>query len=67
MGVLGVEIVAGVIATFFVIGIVCGVLLALALAVFRGGRFDRASRRDWKNAPGPDDDDLPPRWPGRRG
>jgi hypothetical protein len=30
MGIIGVEIVAGVIATFFVIGIVCGVNLVMA-------------------------------------
>jgi hypothetical protein len=52
MGVTGVEIVAGVIATFFVIGIVCGVNLVMALL--------------WKKPSGPDDY-HPPRSPGRRG
>ncbi len=45
MGVLGVEIVVGVLATFFVIGIVGGVLLVFALPLLRGGRFGRARRR----------------------
>jgi hypothetical protein len=39
MGVVGVEIVAGVFATFFVIGIVGGVLLVCASPVFRRGRW----------------------------
>jgi hypothetical protein len=39
MGVVGVKVVAGVFATFFVIAIARGVLLVCALRVFRGGRW----------------------------
>jgi hypothetical protein len=42
MGMVGIEVVAGVLATFFVIGIVGGVILVRAL-VFRAGR--RRGRR----------------------
>jgi hypothetical protein len=39
MGFVGVEVMVGVFATFFVIGVVGGVLLVCALRVFRGGRW----------------------------
>jgi hypothetical protein len=39
MDMVYVEVVVGVFATFFVIGIVGGVLLVCALRVFRGGRW----------------------------
>jgi hypothetical protein len=39
MDMVYVEVVVGVFATFFVIGIVVGVLLVCALRVFGGGRW----------------------------
>jgi hypothetical protein len=83
----GFEVVAGVIAAFFFIGIGVGVLLVIALPALgrrRGAReigWHGDSRRQyglppdyggndgpgWEEPPGPDDDDNPPRWPGRRG
>jgi hypothetical protein len=51
MSFIGVVIMAGAIATCFVIGIVCGVLLVLAVPL--------------KRPPGPHRDGLPP-WPRRR-
>jgi len=77
----GVEVVASVIAAFFVIGIGIGVLLVITLPAFRrrrdaGGvgwegdyrrrpRYDDA--RGWEEPPGSAGDDTRPRWPGRRG
>jgi hypothetical protein len=52
MSFIGVVIVAGAIATCFVIGIVCGVLLVMAVPL--------------KRPPGPGRDGPPP-WPRRRG
>jgi hypothetical protein len=52
MSFIGVVIVAGAIATCFVIGIVGGVLLVMAVPL--------------KRPPGPRRDGPPP-WPGRRG
>jgi hypothetical protein len=82
----GFEIVAGVIAAFFAIGIGVGVLLVIALPALsrrRGtrdiGREDNYrryglppgygddDRPGWQEPPGPDDDESPPPWPGRRG
>lgn len=58
----GIEVLASVIAGFFVIGIAVGVLLVVA-------RPARRRRRDarvigWEEPPGPEDYDTPPRWPG---
>jgi len=39
MGMVALEVVAGVLATIFVIGIVVGVLLVCGLRVFHGGRW----------------------------
>lgn len=77
----GFELVAGVIAVFFCCGIVLGVLAVISLGQGgrgRGRRHRRLDRYDkertdplgrygWEEPPGPEDDDNPPRWPGRRG
>jgi hypothetical protein len=83
----GFEVVAGVIAAFFVIGIGVGVLLVVAMPALRRRRGARDIGREdyyrypyglppgyggndgpgWQEPPVPDDDDLTPRWPGRRG
>ena len=66
----GFEIVAIVIAVFFVIGIAVGVLLVIALPLLRAARLNRRDRRRYKNGDNwwklaPEDDDRrPPRWPG---
>jgi MFS superfamily sulfate permease-like transporter len=66
----GFEIVAIVIAVFFVIGIAVGMLLVIALPLLRSVRLNRRNRRRYKNGdnwwkPASDDDDRrPPRWPG---
>jgi hypothetical protein len=52
MSFIGVVIVAGAVATCFIIGIVCGVLLVMAVPL--------------KRPPGPHRDGPPP-WPRRRG
>jgi hypothetical protein len=61
----GFEVVASVIAAFFVIGIGVGVLLVIALPVLRRRRDTRCP--GWQEPPGPDDDEGPPPWPGRPG
>ena len=63
----GFELVAGVIAIFFVTGLVMGVLIVAVLPRWLGRR--RAGRRymnggDWREPPRRDDDRRPPRWPG---
>ena len=83
----GFEVVASVIAAFFVVGIGVGVLLVVAMPALRRrrgtrdlGREDYHRRRyglapgygdsdgpGWQEPPGPDGDDSPPPWPGRRG
>ena len=83
----GFEVVASVIAAFFVIGIGVGVLLVVAMPALRRRRGTRDIGREeryrhpyglppgygnsdgpgWQEPPGPNDDDLPPPWPGRRG
>jgi hypothetical protein len=70
----GFEVLAGVIVAFFVIGITAGVLLVVALPSFRRRRDPRYDSWPdpgydwrgigWEEPPGPDDDDIPPRWPG---
>ncbi len=71
----GAEIVLGIIAAFFIIGIVVGVIAVIALSAVRGRRApedqrrrggpDRAGQPGWEEPPGPDDDSDPPsRWPG---
>jgi hypothetical protein len=83
----GFEVVASVIAAFFVIGIGVGVLLVVAMPALSRRRGTRDIGREddyrhpyglppgygdtdgpgWQEPPGPNDDDLPPQWPGRRG
>jgi hypothetical protein len=83
----GFEVVAGVIAAFFFVGIGVGVLLVIALPALRRRRdareigWDGDYRRSyapppgygdnddpgWEEPPGPDEDEGPPPWPGRRG
>ena len=83
----GFEVVASVIAAFFVIEIGVGVLLVVAMPALRRRRGTRDTGRNndyrrpyglppgygendgpgWQEPPGPDDDDSPPTWPGRRG
>ena len=66
----GFELVAGVIGIFFVAGIGVGVLLVIALPLFRrGGRGGRGggghrNQDDWREPPRPGDYGGPPRWPG---
>jgi hypothetical protein len=67
----GFELVAGVIAIFFVTGLVMGVLIVAALPRWLGRRSaGRRSGRgymnggDWREPPRRDDDERPPRWPG---
>jgi hypothetical protein len=67
----GFEIVAIVIAVFFVIGIAVGALLVIALPLLRAVLRNRRNRRrymdrgNWSMAPQRDDDERrPPRWPG---
>ena len=83
----GFEVVASVIAAFFVIGIGVGVLLVLAMPALHRRRVARDIGREdyyrhpyglppgygddngrgWQEPSGPDDDNFPPTWPGRRG
>jgi len=71
----GFELVAGVIGIFFVAGIGVGVLLVIALPLFRRGgpggrgrggrsRGGYHNRDDWQEPPGPGEYGGPPRWPG---
>jgi hypothetical protein len=64
----GFELVAGVIAAFFVIGIGVGVLLVVALPGLRRDRAlpagDSSHGTDWEGPVGPGDGDGPRRWPG---
>jgi len=77
--VTGFEFVAGVIAAFFVIGIVVGVVAVIAMSSLKSdrGRLGDRTRRlrrgtgsplggpGWKEPPGPDEEDNGyPRWPG---
>jgi hypothetical protein len=67
------EVVAAVITLFFGFGIAMGVLIVVALPVFRRYREERrrmhSNRRrymdgGWQEPPSLDDDDTkPPRWP----
>ena len=64
----GFELVAGVIAIFFVTGLAMGVLIVAVLPRWLGRR--RTGRRymnggDWREPPRRDNDEQPPRWPGR--
>jgi hypothetical protein len=67
------EVVAVVIGLFFGIGIAVGMLLVVALPILKSMlQRRRAARRymdggDWRELPPHDDDEGPPRWPGRRG
>jgi len=67
----GFELIAGVIAIFFVAGIAVGVLLVIALPqlrqVWRSWRGIRyMNRAGWQEPPAPRHDDAKrPRWPGR--
>ena len=78
----GFGLVAGVIATFFILGIMTGVFAVMALSAVRDDRKHAARPSDWDGQWGweeplkPDDgdgdgdgdgDDGPPRWPGYRG
>jgi len=77
--VTGFGVVAGVVALFFALGIVTGVLAVMALSAMRGHRAYGERRRnfgdddlgrtiDWSRPANPgQDDDLRPPWPGRRG
>jgi hypothetical protein len=66
----GFEIIALVIGVFFVSGIAVGMLLVIALPLFRVMLLNRRNRRRYKSGGNwwklrPDDDDRrPPRWPG---
>jgi heme/copper-type cytochrome/quinol oxidase subunit 2 len=66
----GFEIVAIVIGIFFLVGMVVGVLLVVALPVlqvyFRHRRNRRRHMRaaNWHNLTSRDDDNRLPRWPG---
>ena len=67
----GFEIIAIVIAVFFVIGIAVGMLLIVALPLLQAVLRNRRNRRrhvdrgNWSKVPPHDDDDRrPPRWPG---
>jgi hypothetical protein len=78
--VTGFEFVAAVIAAFFVIGIVVGVIAVVAMSALRSdrGRLGNRTRRlrrgtgsplgrgpGWEEPPGPDEEDSGyPRWPG---
>jgi hypothetical protein len=66
----GFEIIAIVIGVFFVAGIAAGMLLVVALPLFRGMLMNRRNRRryksggNWWKLPPDDYDRRPPRWPG---
>jgi hypothetical protein len=66
----GFEIIAIVIAVFFVMGIAAGMLLVVALPLLRAMLLNRRNRRRYKNGgnwwklPLDDGDRRPPRWPG---
>ncbi len=63
----GFEIVAVVIGVFFVVGIVAGMLLVVALPMLRHLRRGRRymDGGDWRELPPThEDDEKPPRWPG---
>ena len=75
----GFEFVAGVIAAFFVIGMVVGVIAVIAMSSLKSdrGRLGDRTRRlrrgtgsprggpGWEEPPGPDEEDTgSPRWPG---
>lgn len=63
----GFELVAGVIGIFFFAGIAMGVLIVAVLPRWRGRQY--MSGGDWRDLPsargGREDDESPPRWPGR--
>jgi hypothetical protein len=66
----GFEIIAIVIGVFFAMGIAVGMLLVVMLPLFRAMLLNRRNRRRYKNGGNwwklsPDDDERPPRWPGR--
>jgi hypothetical protein len=65
----GFELVAIVIGMFFIVGIVVGVLMVIALPPIRHYRRMRKYMKDahWPGVPSAEDDSGPPRWPGRRG
>ena len=65
----GFALVAGVIGIFFAVGIVVGVLIVIGLPQIRHYRRMRKYMKDghWHEPPSLDDDNGPPRWPGRRG
>lgn len=61
------EVWATVIAVFFGFGIAMGVLIVVALPVFRRYREQRryTNGDDWQEPPALDEDETkPPRWPG---
>jgi hypothetical protein len=59
----GFELVAGVIGSFFVAGIVMGVLIVARLPRLRC-RSRYLHGDGWQELPYRDDDEWPPRWPG---
>jgi hypothetical protein len=67
----GFEVVAVVIGLFFAIGIAVGMLLVVALPLLKSMLRQRREQRrymdggDWRELPPREDDDKPPRWPGR--
>jgi hypothetical protein len=70
-----VELVTGVVSAFFAIGIAVGVISVIALGAIRGrrqavgrapdGRTHADVDVDVDACPGDEEDDSPPRWPGR--
>jgi hypothetical protein len=63
----GFELVAVVIAAFFIAGIAVGLLAVIAISRLGHGRPDRKymSGGGWQEPPLLREDDKPPRWPGR--
>lgn len=61
------EIVAVIVAAFFVIGIVVGVIAVIAMSAIRDDRDRARSLPDgvsgWQEPPGAEEDDSYPRWP----
>jgi hypothetical protein len=66
-----VELATGVVSAFFAMGIAVGVISVIALGTIRGRRQaadqarDRRTYADVGADPRDEEDDRPPRWPGR--
>jgi hypothetical protein len=58
----GFELVAGVIAFFFIAGVAMGVLLGVVLPWLRGRRQGYLDEGDWREPPAPEEGEERPAW-----